>query len=75
MEVALVMLTNTTILFHRPLECRVLSSLGTFQVIKELYIQETDPSARIMSSAVQNQNECYTRDKMVYSVAALTLKS
>ena len=47
MEVAPVMLTNTTILFHRAM----------FQVIKELYIQVTDPSALIMSSAVQNKNE------------------
>ena len=30
-----------------------------FQVIKELYIQVTDPPALILSSAVQNQNEYY----------------
>ena len=30
-----------------------------FQMIKELYIQVTDPSVLIISSAVQNKNECY----------------
>ena len=44
MEVALVMLTNTTIVLQ-----------AMFQVIKELYIQETDPSALIISRAVQNK--------------------
>ena len=40
-----------------------------FQVMKELYIQVTDPSAPIISRAVQNQRECYNDVHGLHEVA------